>query len=306
MSWITERLKLDSVKACAQIEELLRLKLDQMAREGIVIGLSGGLDSAVVAYLSVRALGKDRVTLLNLPDRDSKAVHQRHARLIAQDLDAEFQTRDLTPILQSMGVYKLLPIRFMPGQKLKETLVRLGKQIAGLDRPEDALAARFRPAANSLVAQGNAYAMAKHRLRMVLLYQHAEIHNLLVVGAANKTELLTGTFSQWGCDQCADMMRIIHLYQSQLVSLAKYLGVPEAIRSKPADPDILPGVDNKEELLGSFSQTDQILWGLENGIDHGELVQLFGENDAARIETLRELSRPMRGSPYTVDTVLAR
>jgi NAD+ synthase len=281
MTWISERLQLDSGEVCLQIEELLRHKLAEMAREGIVIGLSGGLDSAVVAYLSARAVGKDRVMLLNLPDRDSKTLHQQHARLIAQELGAGLQTRDLTPILKSMGVYDLLPIRFLPGQRLK---------------------ARFRPTANSFVARGNAYAMAKHRLRMALLYQHAEVHNLMVVGAANRTEWLTGTFSQWGCDQCADVMPILQLFRSQLGPLAEYLGVPEAVRTKPADPDILPGVDNKEELLGSFSQTDQILWGLENGIGQDELVRLFGKTYLARIERLIQLSRPMRESPYTTAT----
>jgi NAD+ synthase len=142
--------------------------------------------------------------------------------------------------------------------------------------------------------------MAKHRLRMVLLYQRAGVHNLLVVGAANRTEWLTGTFSQWGCDRCADVMPILHLFRSQLGPLAEYLGLPEAVRSKPADPDVLPGVDDKEELLGSFSQTDQILWGLENGVDRRELVQLFGESDVARIERLIGLSQPMRESPYVI------
>ena len=201
-------------------------------------------------------------------------------------------------MLKAMGVYDLLPIGSLPGRTMREWVVRLGQSISGLKRTQDLLLARFRPTAGSLVAKGNAYAMAKHRLRMVLLTYRADIDNLMVVGAANKTEWLTGTFSKWGCDHCADVMPIVHLYRSQLPALAQYLGVPEAIRSKPADPDIMPGIDNKEALLGTFIETDQILWGLENGMDRPELIRLFGADAVEHIAALRALSRPMREAPY--------
>jgi NAD+ synthase len=144
--------------------------------------------------------------------------------------------------------------------------------------------------------------MIKHRLRMILLYQEAEIRNLMVVGAANRTEWLTGTFSQWGCDQCADVMPILHLYRSQLDPLAAYLGVPDEIRAKPADPDVMPGIDDKEALLGSFEVVDQILWGLENEVERAELVDAYGLRDVEHIEVLVELSRPMRAAPFTVES----
>ena len=296
----SESLKIDPAEASAAIEALLRSKLDDLSKDGILIGLSGGLDSAVTAYLSVRALGSEKVHLLNLPDRDSKAIHRQHAALIARELGIELQVREITPLLEAMGTYKHLPTSFLPGQKLRETVVRLGKTLSGIDRPEDLLRARFQAAPNSLVSRGKAYAMAKHRLRMVLLYDQADVANLMVVGAANRTELLTGTFSMWGCDQCADVMPIVHLYRSQLPALAEFLQVPLEVRSKSADPDILPGVDNKEALLGSFEQTDHILYGLENGIDRAGLVGTFGPEAVQQVETLLQLSRPMRESPYSL------
>jgi NAD+ synthase len=299
MTWILERLTIDPATVCAQIEQLLRNTLQEMERSGAVLGLSGGLDSAVVAYLTARALGPDKVTALNLPDRDSKALHQQHAQEIAEELGMRLLTRDITAILQAMGVYDLLPIGSLPGRALKHLAVRLGRSVTGLGRAEDMLAARLRPQANSLLAKANAYAMAKHRLRMLLLYQQAEIEDAMVVGAANRTEWLTGTFALWGCDHCADVMPIIHLYRSQLPSLAVYLGVPQIIRSKPADPDMVPGADDKEPL-GSFDVTDQILWGLENGVERDQLVQAFGEDQVQHIETLHVLSRPMREAPYGV------
>jgi NAD+ synthase len=142
--------------------------------------------------------------------------------------------------------------------------------------------------------------MSKHRLRMLLLYQQAEISNLMVVGAANRTELMTGTFSQWGCDQCADVMPLIHLYRSQLYPLARYLQLPKVIVEKAADPDIMPGVDDKEALLGSFLEADRILIGLEKGVGRQELSRSYGVAAVDQIVSLVELSRPMRESPYAI------
>jgi NAD+ synthase len=191
----------------------------------------------------------------------------------------------------------LLPLRFVPGRKFKDLLVQIGKKYESLTQ-ENLLAERFAPKAESLVAKGNAYATIKHRMRMVMLYHHANIHNLMVVGAANKTELLTGTFSQWGCDQCADLMPIVHLYRSQVEELAKYLGIPPRILTKTADPDVIPGLSDKEALLGGFKQADLILWGLENQISSDELCDRFGGEAVNRIMELFESSRFMREAPY--------
>jgi NAD+ synthase len=279
--------------------QLLATKYRELQRDGVVLGLSGGLDSAVVAYLLAEIFNPDQIHVLNLPDRDSKSHHRQDAVRIAAQLGLDLLVEDISPALEILGVYDLLPLRFVPGRKLKELLVQAGKSAEKLSK-ENVLAARLAPKPNSLVAKGNAYGMVKHRLRMVRIYHYANIHNLMVVGAANKTELLTGTFAQWGCDQCADVMPVIHLYRSQLEVLAEYLGVPADIRQKPADPDIIPGVDNKEELLGSFLTTDQILWGLENGRSQDELAAEFGSEMTQRIVTIFEASRFMREAPYSL------
>ena len=165
------------------------------------------------------------------------------------------------------------------------------------------LAERLSPKAESLLAKGNAYINTKHRIRMVWVYHYANIHNLMVVGAANRTELMTGTFTQWGCDQCADVMPIIHLYRSQVELLAEILHIPERVRNKPADPDVIPGLGDKGELLGSFYTADQILWGLEKGIPLDSLNQQFGEMEVSRINNLVEGSKFMRESPTTFEVI---
>lgn len=292
-------LSLDEESTCKQVAEFIESQRKALNRDGILIGLSGGLDSALVAYLSALGVEKKRINLIYLPDKDSKVRHRKDALFIARHLDIPLQIRDITPILAEAGVYELFPLRYVPGRKAKEMLVRLGKAIAKINTA-NLLSARLSPKPNSLAAKGIAYGMIKHRIRMVMLYQYAEVHNLLVVGAANKTEVLTGTFTQWGCDQCADIMPISHLYRTQLEKLAVYLQIPERIRNKPADPDIIPGVNDKEELVGSFGIVDLILWGLENGVDKESLSDHLGEEQVSRVVFLYEKFRFMREIPYTV------
>ena len=301
MDRIGNHLEIEPETICLQIQRFLCLKLQELGKQGILIGISGGLDSAIAAYLSSNAIGHDRVRLLYLPDRDSRAIHRQHAQLIANELGIALEVRDITSILGEMGIYELFPISALPGQLIRDVTARFGRTLLGLGSGSSILEARLRPEPNSIVAKANAYAMAKHRLRMLLLYQQAEIFNLMVVGAANRTELMTGTFCRWGCDQCADVMPLIHLYRSQLYPLATCLHLPKAIIEKAADPDIIPGVDDKEELLGPFVEADGILIGLEMGVDREELIQSYGAEAVDQIVRLAELSRPMRESPYTIE-----
>lgn len=301
MNHIDDLLSIDPPQASQHIERFLQDRLEDMGRKGIVMGLSGGLDSAVAAYLSVRSVGPQGVTLLHMPERDSKPLHRQHARRIARELGATLLQRDITPILRSTGSYGLLPMGRVPGRGVRDRLVRLGRGLVERKNGSDLLALRMGSRPGSLVARGNAYASAKHRVRMVLLYTQAEREQRMVVGAVNRTEWLTGTFSQWGIDNCADVMPLLHLYRSQLPPLAEYLGIPAEIRSKPADPDVMPGVDNKEEILGSFLVTDQILAGLEKGVDYETLARRYGPQDVARVVALYTQSRHMRECPYAIN-----
>jgi NAD+ synthase len=300
MLWEPNPLDHNPEETFHQIAKFIQSHFESSKRQAVLIGLSGGLDSAVVAYLCTKSLGADRVQLLNMPERDSKPIHQKHAQHIAAGLGIELETHDLTSALKAMGIYASLPIGRLPSRNLKEWLVKIGQSASGLDSDADILASRLHPKANSWVAKGNAYASAKHRMRMVMLYHLADTRNSLVAGAANKTEWLTGTFSKWGCDHCADVMPILHLYRSQLPALASYLGIPETIRNKAADLDVLPGIDNKETLLGSFETIDQILWAFENNIRRDEIRRKFGDKTTEHALSLLDYSRHMRESPYMI------
>jgi NAD+ synthase len=242
------------------------------------------------------------VHLLNMPERDSKRIHHNHAKQLAKHLGVPLVVKYISPILRVTGTYRMLPLRFIPGRYLRSALVNFAKSHLDIDR-DNLLAHRLDPGARTWVAKGGAYAVTKHRIRMVMVYRYAEVNNLMVVGAANRSEWLTGTFSKWGVDHCADVMPLLHVYRSQLEQLAEYLGVPEVIRNKAADPDVMPGVNDKGALLGDFNTADQILCAIEQGVDQDELRKIYGDNNVNQILTLWKLSRHMRESPYHLPAI---
>lgn len=284
--------------ASEEIEIHVRTMLKKLNRDGAVISVSGGLDSAVAATLTVRSLGVKRVHLLNMPERDSKPVHKKHAKLLADHLGAPLTIKNITPIVCASGAYRLLPLGYIPSQWIRKKIVDFGKTKYLDGNQDNILANRLHPEPGTWVAKGNAYAVAKHRLRVVMVYQFAELNNFMVVGAANRTEWLTGTFSKWGIDHCADIMPLMHLFRSQLEQIADYIQVPAPIRNKRADPDVMPGIDDKGDMLGDFATVDQVLYALENNQQRDHLIQEYGHELVTRCFELFELSRHMRESPY--------
>jgi NAD+ synthase len=287
-------------KSREEITTFLRKSCQELNRAGLILGLSGGLDSSLLAYLAVASLGKEKVQAVYLPDKDSKACHREHAQQVADSLKLPFLVWDITPCLDALGVYSLLPLRYLPGKNLKSGAVKLARRIFNNKSPGSILHDRLSTSGSEWIAKGNAYINSKHRMRMVALYHQAERECLLVAGAVNRTEWLTGTFSKWGCDHCADINPLLHLYRSQIKSLAEYEGVPEIILNKAADPDLMPGLDDKEELLGPFEKVDLILYGLENGIDREILLQYGSESEIINLERLMAESEHMRHSPYSL------
>jgi NAD+ synthase len=280
------------------IEHFLRERLAHLQRKGAVVPFSGGLDSSVAAALTVRALGPKKATLLNLPEQDSSPLHQQHARHFAGTLGAELVVIPITRILQAMGTYHLLPVGFIPGRSLRAAVVGFIKQRLLRNPQANLLADRLKPPKNRFFARGSAYGTAKHRTRMVIVYQYAESRNLMVVGAANRTEWLTGTFSKWGVDHCADVMPLLHLYRSQLKKIAAHLNLPEYLLHKPADPDVMPGVNDKGSLLGEMELTDEILHAMESGTPVEVLKSRYPPESVEKLVELHALSAHMRHSPF--------
>ena len=300
MEWPPLQLQIDPKKSISEISGFISDRFQNLHRRVAIIGISGGLDSSLTAALTAQSLGADRVRLYYLPERDSKPIHRKHAFLLAEKLGASLQVIRITPALRALKIYSLLPLSLFPSQWLKAKVVDFSRSKFLEHTKGEFLSIRLNGSGGSWVSRGNAYASSKHRVRSVVLYREAERLNGMVVGAANRTEWLTGTFTQFGCDHNADVMPLLHLYRTQLEVLAEYLNLPDEIRFKKADPDVLPGLNDKGDLLGSFDEADQILWGLENGFGKEILIGKFGEDRVKYIQSLLEKSSYFRETPYSL------
>ncbi len=263
-----DHLTLDPAYVAERIEAFLCEQVATLRRDGVVLGLSGGIDSATVATLAARALGADKVLALLLPERDSSPDSEQDALLVIAQLGVPYKKIDLTPLLSALGIYKAVPLQFLMSRKVKEAVVRqqhdryikdLGERpfLAGLLGTRGMI---HQP----ILDAGHAYARAKHRMRMVALYYHAELENRLVLGTTNKSEAMTGFVVKWG-DNVADAEPILPLYKTQVRQLADYLGVPRPILDKAPSPDLMPGITDEYALGLSYELLDRVLWELEQG-----------------------------------------
>ncbi len=298
---LRESLNIDPEVVSHNLEIFIREYTEKFEREGIVIGLSGGLDSAVVALLCKRALGTAKILALIMPDKDSKKEHLEDALQLVHELDIPFKLIDITTYLQKLGIYQIFPLDKIPvWGKLKEMVVkeayRFYRRKTGRIPFHDSLLGFKGKEYHHFLKNCNAYYRIKHRLRMLLLYYYAELENRLVVGAANKSEYKIGFFVKFGCDNAADIMPLINLYKTQVRELAGYLNIPKRIIIKPPSPDIMPGLEDEQVLNISYEKMDLILLAMEKSWkikDISEALKIEIE-EVKRIRSYTKESEHMR------------
>jgi len=296
-----EELTIDAARLATQLEEFIRVGMDNLQREGAVVGLSGGIDSAVVAALAARALGPEKVLALLMPDRDSNRASKRDALKLVQGLGIRYKTVGLTKFLLLIGIYWKLPLWLLGPRRFQSKLIHRYYDSFVKEWGESPFAAIMvgtKELPGPLVNQAVAYHRVKGRLRAILLYYYAELENLLVLGTCNKTEKAIGFFIKYG-DAAADIAPLESLYKTQVRQLATFLEIPEEIISKPPSPDLLPGITDEYAIGLSYEKLDRILWRLEAGMGTEEIAGALGL-EPARVDYVRELTRRsahMRAQP---------
>ncbi|MFH0863783.1 MAG: NAD+ synthase [Candidatus Gottesmanbacteria bacterium] len=213
--------KLDCQKVAGKIIKFLKQEVRDAGFTKVIIPLSGGLDSSVVAFLAVKALEVENVLIALLPNKD-----------INKDQDAKL-------------VISKLAIPNPPA----------GKNIFEIEISNVVQA--FQNSLGDLTDLRKGNLMA--RIRMTILYDLAKKHQVLVCGTENKSEYLLGYFTRFG-DQAADLEPIRNLYKTQVIELAKHLGVPEKIINKPPTANLWSGQTDENELGFSYKDADPILF----------------------------------------------
>lgn len=294
-------LRIEPAAVARQLVEFLRAAVAEARRDGVVFGLSGGVDSATVAVLCREAVGAGKTLALLMPDRDSDPRHLEDALGLVDALGIRSKLLDLTAPLEALGVYRIRTLGALPlPPPLKARLVRwaVRRHVERTGRQIHEAAVGILPDGMDPkpFGRGVGYGRVKHRLRRTLAYLWSDLENRLVVGAANRTEHEIGFYVRHGIDDEADALPLQALYKTQVRALAEHLGVPARIRDKAPSPDGGHGMDD-EHLIGMpYEQLDLILAALAQGWGTGEIAGALavGEEPVRYVQRLVEGAERMR------------
>jgi len=315
-------LKIDAASVSANIESEIRdIVLQRLNRKGVVVALSGGIDSSVVAALCVKALGSARVLGLMLPEADSSPDSLNFANLLAQSLSMRAHVEDIAGILTAAGCYqrrdeairKVIP-EYAEGYKCK---IVLPDQVNGSAYPifsvvvESPLGERTKARLTldsylGVVAATN----FKQRTRKMMEYYHADRFNYAVAGTPNRLEYDQGFFVKNG-DGAADLKPIAHLYKTQVYQLAAYLGIPEEIQKRPPTTDTYPLDQSQEEFYFPlpYDRMDLCLYAKNHDVQPEEVAPVIGltAEQVARvyrvIDSTRSATRYLHCPPVLCEEV---
>src|SRR6266513_5858557 len=321
---LATELEVDPAQTAAAICDRLRDQLStQLQRRGLVVAMSGGVDSSVCAALAVRAVGAGHVFGLMLPERESDPLSLTLGRGWAETLGLEFAIEDIGPMLEALGCYRrrneairrVVP-QFqdhwsckvvLPGSPLESE--RLNVPYIAVEFPDGAV--RHSRLAAEEYRQIVAATNFKQRTRKMLEYYPADRLHYAVVGTPNRLEYDQGFFVKGG-DGLADVKPIAHLYKTQVYELAEFLGVPAEIRSRTPTTDTYSLPQTQEEFYFALptATLDLVLYAHNLGKDAAAIAEELGRtpDEAARalrdIEQKRAATRYLHAPPLLVEPVV--
>jgi len=318
MKFNLDILKIDPAK---ELEELSKFLVEQtrsvFRRKGIVVGLSGGIDSACIAAAAVHALGKDKVVGLVLPETESNPISSEYAEKHARNLGIEHRQINISPTVDSVVQYKwrddfikgLVP-EYEAGYKYNITLPtdlldrdsfsfynlqvqmpdgELKKKRLNLDE--------FRTITS--------FANIKIRSRMLHLYAEAEKRSLLVAGTTNRTEFILGDFCKYG-DGGTDIEPFTHLYKNQIYQLSDHLQVIPEIVNRAPSPDTfsLPVSDQEFFFRIAFDKLDHLLYAWEHEVEAAEAAGVLSLSEDAVKRAYKDFTTKYRATAHLRETAV--
>ena len=237
-----------------KIIDFIGNEIDKAGAKGVVIGISGGIDSALTAALATKALGKDKILGIHMSEFGlTHSTDSGEAKALVDWLGIDFLTINISEIISSF-------ISAVPGSESADKLTK-----------------------------GN----LKARIRMSLLYFHANHMNRLVLGTSNKTEIILGYYTKYG-DGGVDLEPIARLYKTEVWELSRRLGIPEFIIAKKPSAGLWPGQTDEDELGISYIKLDDVLMMLEQN----KAPEIIMSTVGVSIEQLNYLMRRIERSEH--------
>jgi len=304
-------------KICARLREITARMLH---RRGLIVAISGGIDSSVCAALAVRALGAERVFCLVLPERDSDSDSAARAQILVEHLGLRVETFDIADVLAAIGCYTardaavraVLP-EYADGWKMK--LVIVGGVQGGINHfrvvaqaPDGAMHERDLPLREylTIVAATN----FKQRVRKAIEYFHADRLNYAVLGTPNRLEYDQGFFVKNG-DGAADVKPIAHLYKSQVYGMARHLRLPDRLCEAQPTTDTYSLDQGQDEFYFAlpYRAMDLALWAINHNVSPVDLARVLdiGSDRAeaiyADIRNKRRTTRYQHLAPLLIENI---
>jgi NAD+ synthase len=316
-----DSLKLDCFAAVEKIEQAIRKTLAAFRRRGLVVALSGGIDSSVTAALCVRAVGASRVFGIHMPEKDSSADTLAISQCVSDHLGCESVVEEITPTLEAVGCYarqersiRLAVPQYGPGWKSKvviESVIenRGFSYFHVVAQSPDGRMVKQRLGSEAylgIVAATN----FKQRVRKMIEYYHADRLNYAVAGTPNRLEYDQGFFVKLG-DGAADLKPIAHLYKSQVYQLAEFLGIPEQVRQRPPTTDTYSLPQGQDEFYFSlpYEPMDLCLFAKNNNCPADSVAPLVGlsveqvQRVYRDIDAKRSATKYLHAAPQLIEEV---
>lgn len=305
---LSRSLRIDEKRTVEMFVNYLQDLSEKYATSGVLIGLSGGIDSSVLSTLAINALGADLVHLEYLYDQHSDPEFRHNARLMSEWLGVELKERSIEPAMREAAVYAPFGMmatsfsgllnrflhqtyRFIFRETPFISSLRLGSAEASQGGTSQSFHKIIRQPENGL--------NMRHQYRRQVLEKKALERNWLLLGAANRTEWLVGWFVKDGIDDLP-IQPLIGLYKTQVRQTAAFLGIPVEVQHQAPSPDMMRGITDEFALGLSYSRIDLILDYLDGGLTKEMLLNTgFRDREIRLVGEMNRLSHWKRGSAHT-------
>ena len=270
-----------------KIKSFIKDYTEKFRKTGVVIGVSGGIDSAVLVKLSVDALGKDKVTLVHITERDTLKESTHSAKEVARDVGIPLKFKSITLMLEYFGLYSLQPfLGYIVPEKAKVEYAK--RRMKKLSQNGPLYLKHLLGEGDELFRKDIAYYETKARAITLTLYYFANLENKLVMDSGNKTEVSVGYYARYG--EAGDIMPLGDIYKTEVYELAKYVKVPKVVLNRHPAPDIIPGITDEVAIGIKYSILDKILLGMENGKSVEEISKELNVpvSDVLYVEKIRD------------------